>query len=82
MQSEKWIHRDVDENGAVLTGGAVHAEFRVSNSIEDPCTLEGCKCRRCHWISVNLGRQDDACVYGVSYYFKTEKELLHFILDN
>ncbi len=82
MEIEKWTYENVNANGTVAIGGSVYTEFNVRSSIENSCTIDECKCRRCHWISVNLGMQDDACVYGMTYYFKTEKQLSSFILGS
>ena len=82
MNIEKWKYSNVKSDGTLAQGGSVDTDFVVKNSMNNGCILNDCKCRKCFWISINLGRQGNCCVYGLTYYFKTKQEQSNFILLN
>jgi hypothetical protein len=82
LQIEKWKYTNVNLDGAVPAGGRIGIDFIIKSSLEDGCTLEDCRCKKCYWISVNLGIQSNGSVYGLSYYFRTKQELSDFVVYN
>ncbi len=82
MEIKKWKYYNVKANGELLEGGSVDILFTVKISSESSCNIESCTCRKCEWISINLGIQMDGAVYGLTHYFSNQKERLNFIALN
>ncbi len=82
MKIEKWKYTNVKLDGTLGHGGQIDTKFVVKNSMNNGCTIKGCKCRKCHWISINFGMQENFCVCGLTYYFRTKHEQSNFILSN
>ncbi|NIQ16490.1 MAG: hypothetical protein GTO02_19480 [Candidatus Dadabacteria bacterium] len=82
MRIEHWTHKDVDENGLVLTGGAVNTEPKIDVTWKG----EGCDCASCQsidcYIRVNLGRDMNGTVRGMTIYFNSDSELREYLLKD
>lgn len=82
MKLKKWNHIKVDKKGRVPGGGQIDVILLVKNSVENGCNVPCCKCTNAHWISINLGRQKNGSVHGITYFFKTREELLQYVTSN
>jgi hypothetical protein len=80
MTVKEWRHENVNSKGMVKSGGGVSLKKGISSSVQNGCTIKGCKCIKGHWISINLGYNlKDKSVSGFTLYFRTAKEYHEFL---
>jgi hypothetical protein len=83
MKVEHWTHKGVKPDGTFYeSAGAVNTEPNVDVTWKG----EGCDCGTCQnsdcYIRVNLGRDEEGTVRGMTIYFDSDKELAKFLKNN
>lgn len=82
MKVKHWTYENVEKNGKVPSGGAVNTEPGIDVTRHG----EGCNCGTCQdadcYIRVNLGRDEQGTVRGMTMYFDSDKELNKYLGKN
>lgn len=82
MEIKWFVHKGVDPQGKVASGGqvCVNGDFRQSPP-EGGCGIPSCDCSARHWISKIFPRTEDGIVAGFTAKFASRKELEDISLD-